>query len=67
MSESNKNTGLLAIFLIYLRMGCLCFGGPIAHMSYFKHEFVDRRQWLNDAGYADLLGLCQFVPGPSSS
>ena len=67
MSESNKNTGLLAIFLIYLRMGCLCFGGPIAHMSYFKHEFVDRRQWLNDAGYAELLGLCQFVPGPSSS
>ena len=67
MSETNKNTGLVAIFLIYLRLGCLCFGGPIAHMSYFKYEFVNRRQWLDDAAYAELLGLCQFVPGPSSS
>ena len=67
MSETNKNTGLVAIFLIYLRLGCLCFGGPISHMSYFKYEFVNRRQWLDDAAYAELLGLCQFVPGPSSS
>lgn len=67
MPETDKSPRLVEIFLIYLRIGCLCFGGPIAHMGYFKDEFVNRRRWLNDAGYAELLGLCQFVPGPSSS
>ena len=67
MSETKKNKDPIEIFLIYLRLGCLCFGGPIAHMSYFKYEFVNRRQWLDDAAYAELLTLCQFVPGPSSS
>ena len=67
MSGTKKNTDLVEIFLIYLRLGCLCFGGPIAHMSYFKYEFVNLRQWLDDAAYAELLALCQFVPGPSSS
>lgn len=67
MSETNKKTGLIEIFLIYLRLGCLCFGGPIAHIGFFRYEFVNRRKWLDDAGYAELLALCQFVPGPSSS
>ncbi len=58
---------LLRIFLIYLRLGCISFGGPVAHMGYFKDEFVNRRKWLGEARYAELLGLCQFVPGPSSS
>lgn len=57
----------LQIFLIYLRLGCLSFGGPVAHLGYFKKEFVNRRRWLDEARYAELLGLCQFVPGPSSS
>ena len=65
-STEQKN-GLCEIFLIYLRLGCLSFGGPVAHMGYFKDEFVNRRKWLNDASYTELLGLCQFVPGPSSS
>ena len=67
MWETNKKIGLFTIFLIYLRLGCLCFGGPIAHMGYFRYEFVDRRKWLDDDAYAELLALCQFVPGPSSS
>ena len=55
------------IFLIYLRLGCLSFGGPVAHFGYYKEEFVNRRKWLTEAHYAELLALCQFVPGPSSS
>ena len=57
----------IQIFLIYLRLGCLSFGGPVAHFGYYKEEFVNRRKWLTDAHYAELLALCQFVPGPSSS
>ncbi|MFQ3226209.1 MAG: chromate transporter [Lentimonas sp.] len=57
----------LKIFLIYLRLGCLSFGGPVAHFGYFKDEFVSRRKWLTEAHYAELLALCQFVPGPTSS
>jgi chromate transporter len=67
MSEPREKNSLIGIFLIYLRLGCLCFGGPVAHMAYFKDEFVNRRGWLDDSRYAELLGLCQFVPGPSSS
>ena len=55
------------IFLIFLRLGLTSFGGPVAHISYFREEFVRRRQWLSDARYADLVALCQFVPGPASS
>jgi chromate transporter len=58
---------ILDIFLIYLRLGCLSFGGPVAHFGYYKEEFVTRRKWLTEAHYAELLALCQFVPGPSSS
>jgi len=67
MPQTHKKPGLIEVFLIYLRLGCLCFGGPVAHMAYFKDEFVNRRRWLDDSRYAELLGLCQFVPGPSSS
>ncbi|MDG1301704.1 MAG: chromate efflux transporter [Opitutae bacterium] len=55
------------IFMIYLRLGCLSFGGPVAHFGYFKEEFVSCRKWLSAAHYTELLALCQFVPGPSSS
>lgn len=53
--------------MIYLRLGCLSFGGPVAHFGYFKEEFVSCRKWLSAAHYTELLALCQFVPGPSSS
>jgi chromate transporter len=56
-----------AIFLVYLRRGCSSFGGPIAHLGYFREEFVVRRKWLNDATFTAIVGLCQFLPGPASS
>ncbi len=56
-----------AVFLIFLRLGLTSFGGPIAHLGYFRGEFVTRRQWLTDRSYADLVALCQFLPGPASS
>ena len=55
------------IFLIFLRLGCTSFGGPIAHLGYFRDEFVRRRGWLSEQAYADLVALCQFLPGPASS
>ncbi len=55
------------IFLAALRLGCTSFGGPVAHLGYFRTEYVDRRRWLDDAHYADLVALCQFLPGPASS
>ncbi len=55
------------IFLAFLRLGLTSFGGPIAHLGYFREEFVDRRKWLDDRSYADLVALCQFTPGAASS
>ena len=51
----------------FLKLGVTCFGGPIAHIGYFRDEFVVRRGWLDERTYADLVGLCQFLPGPASS
>ena len=55
------------VFTAFLRLGCTCFGGPIAHLGYFRAEFVERRRWLDERAYADLVGLAQFLPGPASS
>ena len=55
------------IFQVFLKLGLTSFGGPIAHIGYFRNEFVVRRQWLDDASYGDLVALCQFLPGPASS
>jgi chromate transporter len=57
----------LTIFLAFLRLGLTSFGGPIAHLGYFRSEFVNRRKWLTDEAYSDILALAQFVPGPASS
>ena len=51
----------------FLKLGLISFGGPIAHLGYFREEFVARRRWLDDAAYTDLVALCQFLPGPASS
>ena len=59
--------GTLEIFLAFLRLGCTSFGGPIAHLGYFRTEFVERRRWIDDRGYSELVALCQFLPGPASS
>ncbi|RNF86581.1 chromate efflux transporter [Pseudomonas putida] len=56
-----------AVFLIFLCLGLTSFGGPIAHLGYFRDEFVVRRQWLSERSYAYLVALCQFLPGPASS
>ena len=55
------------VLLIFLKLGLSCFGGPIAHIGYFRDEFVVRRHWLGEQAYADLVALCQFLPGPASS
>ncbi len=57
----------IQIFFIFLRLGLTSFGGPIAHLGYFRHEFVERQRWLDEHTYADLVSLCQFLPGPASS
>ena len=55
------------VFRVFLRLGLTSFGGPIAHLAYFRDELVARRRWIDEAGFADLVALCQFLPGPASS
>lgn len=55
------------VFLVFLRLGLTSFGGPVAHLGYFRDEFVHRRRWLDEPAYADLVALGQFLPGPASS
>jgi chromate transporter len=55
------------VFAAFLKLGLTSFGGPVAHLGYFRDEFVARRRWLGDAAYAELVALCQFLPGPASS
>ncbi len=57
----------LEILSVFLRLGLTCFGGPVAHIGYFRAEFIAKRKWLDEAGFADLLALAQFLPGPASS
>ncbi|MBN8928530.1 MAG: chromate transporter [Rhodospirillales bacterium 69-11] len=57
----------LQVLLVFLRLGLTSFGGPVAHLGYFRAEFVARRRWLDEATFADLVALCQFMPGPASS
>lgn len=63
----SKLTALWEIFFISTRLGLTSFGGPIAHLGYFHEEYVRRRKWLDEQSYADLVALCQFLPGPASS
>jgi chromate transporter len=55
------------VFTAFLRLGLTSFGGPIAHLGYFHEAFVVRRKWLDEKTYADIVALCQFLPGPASS
>jgi len=55
------------IFGIFLKLGCTSFGGPVAHIGYFRDEFVKRRGWFSESAFADIVALCQFMPGPASS
>jgi chromate transporter len=67
IEKADSDRSPLAVFLVFLRLGLTSFGGPIAHLGYFRDEFVLRRRWMDDADYADLVALCQFLPGPASS
>lgn len=58
---------LLEVAWAFLKLGLISFGGPVAHISYLREEFVSKRRWLGDAAYGDLVALCQFLPGPASS
>jgi len=55
------------VFRVFLRLGLTSFGGPVAHIGYFREAFVNRRRWLSEQAYADIVALCQFLPGPASS
>src|SRR5271163_3163764 len=65
--EQPRPGRLLEVLRVFLRLGLTSFGGPIAHIGYFRDEFVTRRKWLDEQAYADLVALCQFLPGPASS
>jgi chromate transporter len=67
LAEGGWREGALEVLLIFLRLGCTSFGGPVAHIGYFRSEFVQRRRWLPEGSFADLVALCQFMPGPASS
>lgn len=62
-----RHNSAAEVFPIFLKLGLTCFGGPIAHIGYFRDEFVLRRKWIDEHAFADLVGLCQFLPGPASS
>lgn len=66
-SQEPGRGSLGEIFRVFLRLGLTSFGGPIAHLAYFRDELVTRRRWIGEAGFADLVALCQFLPGPASS
>lgn len=66
-SDPGQTSSAWTVFLVFLRLGLTSFGGPVAHLGYFREEFVNRRRWLDEARYADLVALCQFLPGPASS
>ena len=65
--EGQRIGSPLEVLLVFLKLGVSCFGGPIAHIGYFREEFVVRRRWLDEQAYVDLVALCQFLPGPASS
>lgn len=66
-TRDGHSGSLLEVLLVFLRLGFTSFGGPVAHLGYFRAEFVERRKWLDETDYVDIVALCQFLPGPASS
>lgn len=64
---TSRRGSALEVLAAFAKLGLTCFGGPIAHLGYFRHAFVDRRAWTTDSAYADIVAVCQFLPGPTSS
>src|SRR3954468_13179794 len=67
IKDRERTGSALEVLQAFAKLGVSCFGGPIAHIGYFRQEFVVRRRWLDESAYADLVALCQFLPGPGSS
>ncbi|MDU0477666.1 chromate efflux transporter [Staphylococcus chromogenes] len=67
MAHAQQHSSTLDVFRVFLRLGCTSFGGPTAHLGYFKKAFVDDLRWFSAADYASMVALCQFLPGPASS
>ncbi|GAB3067060.1 chromate efflux transporter [Salinicoccus sesuvii] len=65
--NGNRKSRFSEILTTSTKLGLTSFGGPVAHLAYFKDEYVDRRKWLDDKTYAEIIALCQFLPGPASS
>ena len=66
-TPATERRSFFEVLWAFLRLGVTSFGGPIAHLGYFRAEFVERRKWLDEAAYTDIIALCQFLPGPASS
>ena len=66
-AAGQKFPDVLEVLGVATRLGLTSFGGPVAHIGYFREEYVARRKWLDEATYVDLVALCQFLPGPASS
>ena len=58
---------LIDVFLVFLKLGFTAFGGPVAHLAFFREEFVVRKKWVTESDYSEIIALCQFLPGPASS
>ena len=67
VQTSEPSGSALEVWLAFAKLGASSFGGPIAHIGYFREEFVVRRRWIDERAFADLVALCQFLPGPASS
>ena len=67
MNGAADGSRLREVFTTFLKLGLTSFGGPVAHLGYFRDELVVRRKWIDETGYGDLVALCQFLPGPASS
>src|SRR5579875_588576 len=66
-SQPPRMPPVVEVLTAFLRLGLTSFGGPVAHLGYFRAEFVERRRWLDEEAYIDIVALCQFLPGPASS
>ena len=66
-ADTGEDRSFWKVFWVFLRLGVTSFGGPVAHLGYFRAEFVERRKWLGEAAFTDIIALCQFLPGPASS
>ena len=65
--SASERGSALEVLAVFTRLGLTSFGGPVAHLGYFREAFVERRRWLSEAAYAEIVALCQFLPGPASS